>query len=476
MSKDEKPIILSKDNIRSTYVTLDTIYTPLVSIMRNDKQIYTKAYRVANIQVNIYDLKRDYATEQFIYRITGMCCDVYDSMLARACLCLSNNVCCHAGTERKRNFIILPDSEVLPSKLYWITVFELVYGLKYPQSNNPNKYLVYALNCMLKAGMLTINDCINADKLESTYHSLLHAYSLSHICTYLNLQGNTLLIPKSVYRYYKIFGKRLNRKYKKDQMPGGYISDLPKRFSEEKVAEAYTDAICKCIKLNTPIVADDIGKRKNSKAQFADIRQMRYNTDITYSYAYLHIHNEPAKRCDVYSNPWVFVKHRILQITGEVTSFEKQIYLRSEYSIENTVEENSILLLFVLYHECAHIYHWRSIERYDDIPSNEAHAVKRGGATYEHQADKFAVWNLIMQGIPIEMISSTLSNWCNNRYTRIRYTLNYSKQVLLRYCRWLSYLNNKYGKLRIPADLGYISVNRETGKLYKPNDEIKCIN
>ena len=118
MYKNKEPIILSKDKIRRTYVTLDTIHTPLVSVVmkkgNKDVQVYAEAYCIASINVDTLGLKHDYAT----------------------CVCLINHECCYAWSERKRNFIILPDSDLLPADLYWITVFELVYKLKYPQSNN----------------------------------------------------------------------------------------------------------------------------------------------------------------------------------------------------------------------------------------------------------------------------------------------------------------------------------------------------
>ena len=468
MIKIKEPVILSRDKVRSTYITLDAIYTPLTLAASSDDNtnnpICVAAYRVANVNIDVCSLKHEYAVEQLIYRITGMRCNVYDNMLARACICLTKHTCCHAWTERKQNFIILPDSDLLPANLYWITVFELVYKLKYPQSNNTNKCFVYALNCMLKAGMSTIDDYIDAAIMKPKRCSLLYTYSLYDICTYL--KSNTLRIPKSVHRYYKIFGKRLKRKYKKDQMPGGHVFHLPKKSDASAVAEAYTDAICKCIKLNPPIEAKDIATRKNPKAQFADIRPMKYNIGFSYACMYLYVHGEPAKDCNIYSNPWVFVKNSILMIDGMAMARTHYIYLTSEYFIENTIIENSIRLLFVLYHECAHVYHWRAIERYNSISTNEAHRNKKCGVTYEHHAHKFALWHLIMDNISIEIINSALSNWCN------RTKLSYSYLVLLRYCRWLSYLNNKYGKLRIPVDLGYIFANRETGRLYKPNDEI----
>ena len=79
MSKNKEPIILSKDKIRRTYVTLDTIHTPLVSVVmkkgNKDVQVYAEAYCIASINVDTLGLKHDYATEQFIYRITGVCCN-----------------------------------------------------------------------------------------------------------------------------------------------------------------------------------------------------------------------------------------------------------------------------------------------------------------------------------------------------------------------------------------------------------------
>lgn len=87
MYKNKEPIILSDDKIRRTYVTLDTIHTPLVSVMmkknNKDVQVYVEAYRIASININVLGLKHDYATEQFIYRITGVCCNVYDNTLSR---------------------------------------------------------------------------------------------------------------------------------------------------------------------------------------------------------------------------------------------------------------------------------------------------------------------------------------------------------------------------------------------------------
>ena len=474
MRENKEPIILSKDKIRSTYVTLDTIYTPLMSVMMQGKQAYVEAYRVDKINVDIRDLKRKYATEQFIYRITGVCCNAYDNTLARACVCLISRACCYAWSERKQNYIILPDSDLLPANLYWITVFELVYKLKYPQSDDTNKCLVYALNCMLKAGMMTIDDCLRADKIDSTHREPLYTYSLHQICTYL--RSNILRLPKSVYRYYKIFGKRLKRKYKNDQMPGGHVFHLPKCPDENAVAEAYADVVCECIKLNPPVLADDITKRKRSKAQFADVRQMKHNISFVYVYAHLCAHGEPCRDFYVYSNPWTFVRNSLLDIEGVVASLTEHIYLKSEYFTDITIVENSIQLMFVFFHECAHLYHWRAKTRYNSMSTDKAHSTKKCGATYEHHANKFALWNLIACGISIDTISSAFSNVYDKLCARTGCELNYSHQVLRRYCRMLSYFNSKYGKLYMPTDLGYIFINHETNKLYKPNDEVKYIN
>lgn len=474
MYENKKPIILSKDKIRRTYVTLDTIYTPLMSVMMQGKQAYVEAYRIDKINVDIRDLKRKYATEQFIYRITGVCCNAYDNTLARACVCLISRACCYAWSERKQNYIILPDSDLLPANLYWITVFELVYSLKYPQSNDTNKCLVYALNCMLKAGMLTIDDCLRADKIDSTHREPLYTYSLHQICTYL--RSNILQLPKSVYRYYKIFGKRLKRKYKNDQMPGGHVFHLPECPDENDVAEAYADVVCKCIKLNPPVLADYIANRRRPKAQFADVRQMKHNISFAYVYAHLCAHGESCRDFYVYSNPWTFVRNSLLDIEGVVNSLTRHIYLRSEYSTDITIVENSIQLMFVFFHECAHLYHWRAKIRHNSMSTDKAHSTKKCGATYEHHANKFALWNLIACGISIDTISSAFYNEYDKLCARTGRELNYSHQVLRRYCRMLSYFNSKYGKLYMPTDLGYIFINHKTDKLYKPNDEVKCVN
>ena len=45
MRENKEPVILSKDEIRSTYVTLDTIYTPLTLVVSSDNKnnlIYAK--------------------------------------------------------------------------------------------------------------------------------------------------------------------------------------------------------------------------------------------------------------------------------------------------------------------------------------------------------------------------------------------------------------------------------------------------
>lgn len=475
MSKNKEPIILSNDKICRTYITLDTIYTQLtpIPVDESNSHCYVTTYRVADVNIDVGDLKHEYVVEQFIYRITGMRCDVYDSMTVRACICLTKHVCCHAWTERKRNIIILPDSNLLHDHFYWITVFELVYKLKYPQSTDTNKCLVYALNCMLKAGMLTIDDYIKNIKVKLSHYSPLHTLDLCTICEYL--KSNQLRMPKSVYRYYKIFGKRLKRKYKNDQMPDGRVFGL-KACSKYVVAKAYADEICKCVKLNPLVKASDITKRKKSKAQFVDINNTKHNIDPDYVIMYLHAHGKVPSDIRIYSNPWTFVQNSILGLDGFATAHTNSIQLTSAYCAENTSVENSIRLLFVLYHECAHICHWRAISRYNSMSSTEAHCTNKCGATYEHQAHKFAVWHLIMLGISIEMINSSLSNLYNTLYVKTKSNVNYSHQVLLRYCRWLSYLNSKYGKLYIPADLGYIFVNPQTEKLYKPNEEIKYIN
>lgn len=476
MNKNKEPIILSKDKIRRTYVTLDTIYTQLtpIPVDESNRHCYVTTYRVTGVNIDVGNLKHEYAIEQFIYRITGMRCDVYDSMVVRACICLTKHVCCHAWTERKRNIIILPDSNLLHDHFYYITVFELVYKLKYPQSTDTNKCLVYALNCMLKAGMLTIDDCIKAIRVKSPHYLPLHTLDLRAI--WECLKSNQLRMPKSVYRYYKIFGKRLKHKYKNDQMPYGRVWGLRNACDASDVVNAYTDEICKCVKLNPLVKADDITKRKKSKAQFVDINNTKHNKDRDYTIMCLLAHNKTFSNLPIYSNPWIFVRNSILGSGGFAINRTNHIYLTSEYFIENTSVENSIRLLFTLYHEYAHIYHWRAIARYNDMSSIEAHHNKKCGATYEHHAHKFALWHLIMIGISIEMISSSLSNWCCIESIKTRCSLTYSYQVLFRYCRWLSYLNNKYGKLYIPVDLGYIFVNHQTGKLYKPNEEIKYIN
>ena len=72
MYKNKEPIILSDDKIRRTYVTLDTIHTPLVSVVmkkgNKNTQVYAEAYRIDRINIDTLGLKHEYATEQFINR------------------------------------------------------------------------------------------------------------------------------------------------------------------------------------------------------------------------------------------------------------------------------------------------------------------------------------------------------------------------------------------------------------------------
>ena len=90
MSKNKEPIVLSKERsayiekIRGTYITLDTIRTPL---MRGD--ISVDAYRIADSHIDLKDSERDCVAEQFIYRLTGVYCKAYDSLLCRALLCVT---------------------------------------------------------------------------------------------------------------------------------------------------------------------------------------------------------------------------------------------------------------------------------------------------------------------------------------------------------------------------------------------------
>lgn len=462
VSKNKEPIVLPKEKIRGTYITVDTIHVPIKDSISVD------AYRLIDTKIKLQHEDRDYLTEQFIYRITGVCCEAYDSPLVRACLCLSKHICCATCIGGKGNCIVLPESKILHPNIYWITVFELVYKLKYPQSNNTNKCLVYALNCMLKSGMLTLDNFVNATNICSHRHFLLSEFSLSE----LPMLGNVVYLPRSVYRYYTRFGKRLKRRYKKDQMPGGKICCLSKIASLNAIAEYYTNEICKCIQLNPPIDASDnyanTVRRRSPKAYFADARPTRNNSSGDYKCLYLYLIGRKSTQINVYTSVWMFVNATISDHAGCFRSDTHQIELASAYGKRGSVVENAIKLQFTLYHEYAHGCHWRAMPRWYDVDTRTSHYNRKRGATYEHQAHKFAVWCLLMHDVSIITLVDAFTDIFGT-------TVCHSHEVILRYCKMLAYVLCKYGKLCIPPDLGYVFVNNETRKLYKPNDEIKSI-
>lgn len=475
VSKNKEPIVLPKEKIRGTYITLDTIRTPL---MKGD--ISVDAYRIADSHIDLKDSERDCVAEQFIYRITGVYCKAYDNVLYRALLCVTKGVCCDVWTERKQNIIILPEPKLLNTRIYWLTVFELVYKLKYPQSKNPNKCLVYALNCMLKASMLSLDNFMNIDNVSPRQHIQLYGCpfrSLRYYTTVGYFKNCDIKIPKSVYRYYTWFGKRLKRMYKNDQMPKEYTVAACRLATTEDIVSLYTDALCECIKLNPPIDAKDIHKcstkRRNKEAYFADVRQMCNNTNSTYMSVYLYVTGTTSLRPTVYANPYVFVNEKILQRLGSCSATTSHIRVGSEYDAEKPITANTVNLLHTVYHEYAHAHHWRARPRQGDVDTNTAHQTKKCGATYEHQADKFAVWCLIIYGIPLDKICDTYYHMFGT--VRDGYYILHSSNVIFRYSMMLEHIYSKYGKLCIPPDLGYVFVNRETGKLYKPNEEIKSI-
>ena len=474
MTKNKEPIVLPKESTRNTYITLDTIRTPLTHF----GNILVDTYRVADSHIDLDDSERNCAAEQFIYRITGIYCEAYDSLLSRACLCVTKWVCCDAWTERKRNIIILPESKLLNTRIYWLTVFELVYKLKYPQSKNPNKCFVYALNCMLKAGMLSLDNLMSIDNISPRKHVLLYGCPFGSLYRYNEVgygKDFDMKIPKSVYRYYTLFGKRLKRLYKHDRMPKNYAVEMRKLAFVDDVASLYTDALCKCIKLNPPIDAKDINKcvtkRRNKEAYFADVRQMRDNINTTYMRVCYRLTDTVSHKPAVYANPYIFVNMSILRGHGAYDDATNKLYMRSTYDADEPITVNAVNLLQTVYHEYAHVHHWRAKVRLNDVDTRAAHETKRYGATYEHQADKFATWCLIIHGIPLEEICDV--------YHRVfdgvpdGYIIVHSYHVKYRYGRMLMYVYRKYGRLCIPLDLGYIFVKRGTKKLYKPNDEVE---
>lgn len=482
MRKNKEPIVLPKEHgthieeTHGSYITLDTIRVPIT----HSGKISVDTYRVADAHLDLNSSERDCIAEQFIYRITGVYCEAYDSLINRALLCVTKDVCCDSWTKGKKNIIILPEASLLNSRIYWLTVFELVYKLKYPQSKNTNKCFVYAINCMLKASMLSLDDFMYIDSVSPRQHVLLYRCPFRSLRYYTGVgyfKDCGMNIPKSVYRYYTRFGKRLKRMYKHDQMPKGYFAETGKLAMTETVVSLYTDALCKCIKLNPPIDAKDIykcsTKRRNKEAYFADIRRMRDNINSAYMDAYSCLVDTVSLKVNVYANPYIFVNERILRRCGSYSNIDNQIRVGSAYDEDKPVTVNAIDLLHTVYHEYAHAHHWRAIPRQGDVDTNTAHQTKKCGATYEHQADKFAVWCLIIYGIPLDKICDAYYHMFGT--VRDGYYILHSSNVIFRYSMMLEHIYSKYGKLCIPHDLGYIFTNHDTKKLYKPNEEIKSI-
>lgn len=350
--------------------------------------------------------------------------------------------------------LILPDKQLYSDKMYMIAVFELVSQYKC------TKALVYAINCLCKLGFLDIKKEFdlhkNKDKRYMSYKGEYVPLCSRYFRANVKPEDlNSDIWPESVYRYYR----RYIHKYKKRSIhaiyPVGYQinSDIPK-FNTTDILLEYTSAICSYVKLN--YIGTCIEDTDN--VVYADVRPTRNNKISELSAATLQLvfGKSNAGAVDIYSNICEFVYSIMYGCAGHTTS--RGIYVRSEYCYEQ-MSINNLNFLLIFYHELAHCVHWRARKPLSAVSSYDAQVYRSKGATYEHHADKFAIWCCIVNNYTISQIYNRFDIMCKKWRGVFRY------DVSRRYCRMLNYINNKYGKLTIPVDLKYVF----------DNDTIKCL-
>ena len=341
--------------------------------------------------------------------------------------------------------IVSPDRRLFKDvKVYWYAIFELIL-IADDQDENLARLHIKIINALIKIGLIDIDEECNyyKDRCRSKYPMPLYNRQLIAVKQPLEIK----FWPTAVYRYYRRFKSAIKQnmqcsisdKFVKKTDPD--YGTVP--FSITKIIHECLDAVTKYIHL---VYFDSFGHIERDV--YADVRPMKNNITPMLNTAIIGIFGSIRNIPDTMINPYRYLDLGLNNLEGVCTNDNKNI-LRMAHRPSCSIRENSLQALLNIYHELAHHVHWRAMSRHDDMKSYDAQCSNTNGTTYEHQADKFAIWCCYLNGYKLEEI---LDEFHLNKNGDRRIMTNISH----RYVRYLSYLKNKYGSLRVPNDLKYI--------------------
>ena len=393
---------------------------------------------------------RDVAAEYLINSVlpTKHHVTIFNDFEAWSCFVAHHKKLIPVNIEGDDLIIVSPDRRLFKDvKVYWYAIFELIL-MADDQDDNFARMHIKIINALIKAGLIDIDEECEyyKDHCKPKYPVPFYDRPLISVKQPLEIK----FWPTVVYRYYRRFKSLIKQNLQ------GSISDkfVKKNVPDEgvvsfRIAKIIQECLDAATKYTHLVYIDSFGNIERDV--YADIRPMKYNTAPMINDAIKGIFGDMQHLPDFVINPCRYFDMNLNNSNGVCTSDNKNI-LQMEYRSSDSIRENSLQVLLYIYHELAHHVHWRAIHRYDDMESRDAQCSNTKGATYEHQATKFAIWCCYLNGYTLAEILDRfhLDEKCGRQGYRSMTDISY------RYVRYLSYLQNKSGSLQVPNDLKYI--------------------
>lgn len=447
------------DTCPRSCLTIDVFNIPVTFNQRATGRKKTKPITVPMYAVKgmskadliLQECTRDLAIENLIYRVTGQYIKAYDDMCARSVLMTatrSNCTCNIMSTKDKDVYeIILPDRRLFSGMWYFLCIFELVFlTIKgYSKLKNvkdvDSAMLVYATNCLIQLGMLDIDkEFYKQDHEEIKPHRYTSINKLS-LGKLKESPMHMIHWPKPVYRYYRRFRNTLKQKYSASPtMIGEYVKHvmaIKPEWCEKNVMAEYVDLAASLVKLR-------YHRTQTVSEVYADVRPTRDNALNVLSSEMLRVFNL-QRRFIIRTSPYQCIYSNIDRSFGRTyCNVTMEIFLRMGYNTSRDTKYNIVRNLLTLYHELGHLIYAPAMP----IKNTQGSSMMLQSAdytsiSYETYADKFAVWCVLRNGYAIDDIIKC--------YADVK--CGYSKRLIHRYTRFISYLQKKGANIVIPADI-----------------------
>jgi len=431
-----------------SYLTIDVYPVPMVFDRRNTKSrpkpIDVPMYTAKEV-IELQECTRDFAIENLIYQATGYNIRAYDDAYARSVTTVARRTGRSCGTIGYNDEckIVLPDRRLLSGLWYFICIFELVFlsqkDIKEKHFND--RVLVYAINCLIKLHLLDINAEFYKQDHEEIKPKEYTGIQNKSINMLYETPMHMVYWPKAVYRYYRRFKNILQQKYNSEAVPFIKIDSLSLKpeWNLYYIVNEYTELAASLVNLrfhNGDTVTEE----------YADVRPTKNNIFRELGIELMRIF-DIQKTINICTNPYQFIYASVKKNCGHVNpcDIEAKIYTLMRYNNQEKKIANVLPNTLSLYHELGHLIYPPAISRKSVTVSSRSLQINGStGNNPELQAEKFAIWCTLKNGYRMSDIAECytgLANCCH------------ITSVMFRYTRFLTYLNKKYGKIKIPKDI-----------------------